>query len=458
MKDMTTTRQFTDYFTDFAQKWVPDSYVIALVLTLIAFIMAFFLTPTTPLDIVVSWGKGFWTLLAFAMQMSLIVITGYALATTPVCTRLITSVCSKPNSATGVYIYAVILSAIGFYLNWGFGLVFAALICKNLATQALKKNIKIDYRYLCGASWTPFYIWHMGLSGSAPLLVATADHFMVKEIGVIPISQTIFHPYNLILTGISVIAILVLFGFILPPKDPGKIQSIEEWNPDLVVKETPQQETAPQIKTPSDFVTYTPWCSYLVGLMFIVYLVYHFFILGKSLDINVLNFIFLTLIIFLYKTPVAMLKAVKASTPAAWGVILQFPFYAGIYGIMKYTGLVDTISSWVIAFSTETTFPAITAILTGFISYFIPSGGSKWVIEAPFLIPAGQALGVADAKTIIAYMFGGDLTALVQPFFAVPFMAVCGLEFKDFVGYSFVAFIVLGIIMILGLTFIPFTV
>ena len=208
MKDMTTTRQFTDYFTDFAQKWVPDSYVIALVLTLIAFIMAFFLTPTTPLDIVVSWGKGFWTLLAFAMQMSLIVITGYALATTPVCTRLITSVCSKPNSATGVYIYAVILSAIGFYLNWGFGLVFAALICKNLATQALKKNIKIDYRYLCGASWTPFYIWHMGLSGSAPLLVATADHFMVKEIGVIPISQTIFHPYNLILTGISVIAIL----------------------------------------------------------------------------------------------------------------------------------------------------------------------------------------------------------------------------------------------------------
>lgn len=380
------------------------------------------------------------------------------MATTPVCTRLITSVCSKPNSATGVYIYAVILSAIGFYLNWGFGLVFAALICKNLATQALKKNIKIDYRYLCGASWTPFYIWHMGLSGSAPLLVATADHFMVKEIGVIPISQTIFHPYNLILTGISVIAILILFGFILPPKDPGKMQSIEEWNPDLVVKETPQQETAPQIKTPSDFVTYTPWCSYLVGLMFIVYLVYHFFILGKSLDINVLNFIFLTLIIFLYKTPVAMLKAVKASTPAAWGVILQFPFYAGIYGIMKYTGLVDTISSWVIAFSTETTFPAITAILTSFISYFIPSGGSKWVIEAPFLIPAGQALGVADAKTIIAYMFGGDLTALVQPFFAVPFMAVCGLEFKDFVGYSFVAFIVLGIIMILGLTFIPFTV
>lgn len=451
-------KQFTDYFTDFARKWVPDSYVIALVLTIVAFIMALFLTESGPFDIVIAWGKGFWTLLAFAMQMSLIVITGYALATTPICTRLISSVCNKPNSATGFYIYAVILSAIGFYLNWGFGLVFAALISKNLATQALKKGIKIDYRYLCGASWTTFYIWHMGLSGSAPLLVATADHFMVKEIGVIPISQTIFHPYNLILTAVSVIAIILLFGFILPPKDENKMISIDDWNEDLVVKETPSVKESIVIKTPSDFVTYTPWCSYLVGIMFVVYLYYHFFVLGKSLDINVLNFMFLTLIILLYGTPAAMLKAVKASTSAAWGVILQFPFYAGIYGIMKFTGLVDSISSWVIAFSTESTFPAIAAILTGFISYFIPSGGSKWVIEAPFLIPAGQALGIPDAQTVIAYVFGGDLTALVQPFFAVPFMAVCGLEFKDFVGYTFVAFIVLGIIMVLGLTFIPFAI
>lgn len=234
--------------------------------------------------------------------------------------------------------------------------------------------------------------------------------------------------------------------------------SIDDWNKDLVVKETPIVKDSIVIKTPSDFVTYTPWCSYLVGLMFVVYLYYHFFVLGKSLDINVLNFMFLTLIIFLYGTPAAMLKAVKASTSAAWGVILQFPFYAGIYGIMKFTGLVDSISSWVIAFSTESTFPAIAAILTGFISYFIPSGGSKWVIEAPFLIPAGQALGIPDAQTVIAYVFGGDLTALVQPFFAVPFMAVCGLEFKDFVGYTFVAFIVLGVIMVLGLTFIPFAI
>ncbi|WP_231391300.1 short-chain fatty acid transporter [Megasphaera vaginalis (ex Srinivasan et al. 2021)] len=450
-------KQFTDHFTDFAQKWVPDSYVIALMLTIVAFILAEIFTPSSPFDIVVSWGKGFWTLLAFSMQMSLIVITGYALATTPVCKKLISSICSKPNSETSVYVYAVILASIGFYLNWGFGLIFAALICKNLAVQAEKKCIAIDYRYLCGAAWTPFYIWHMGLSGSAPLLVATADHFMVKDIGVIPISQTIFHPYNLILTVVSIIAIIILFGFILPPKDKSKIISITQFNPALAQENVIAVEKKPVI-TPSEWVSQTPWCSYIVGVMFLVYLYYHFFVLGKSLDINVLNFLFLTLIIFLYGSASELLKAVKASTPAAWGVILQFPFYAGIFGIMKYTGLVDTIAAWVITLSNASTFPAIAAILTGFISYFIPSGGSKWIIEAPFLIPAGQALGIPNPQTIIAYMFGGDLVALIQPFFAVPFMAVCGLEFKDFVGYSFVAFIILGIIMVLGLTFIPFSV
>ncbi len=450
-------KQFTDYFTEFAEKWVPDSYVIALILTIVAFILALIFTPAGPFETVVAWGNGFWTLLAFSMQMSLIVITGYALATTPICQRIITSVCNKPGSATSVYVYAVILATIGYYLNWGFGLVFSALICKNLAVQAERKGIAIDYRYLCGAGWTPFYIWHMGLSGSAPLLVATADHFMVKDMGVIPISMTIFHPYNLILTIVSVIAIIVLFGFVLQPKNKEKMISITQWNPALAQIEVPAEEKK-VVTTPSEWVTYKPWCSYVIGLMFLVYLYYHFFIQGQSLDINVLNFLFLTLIIWLYGSPAAMLKAVKASTPAAWGVILQFPFYAGIFGIMKYTGLVDTIAAWVISFSTETTFPAIAAVLSSIISYFIPSGGSKWVIEAPFLIPAGQALGVPDAQTVIAYMFGGDLTALIQPFFAVPFMAVCGLEFKDFVGYSFVAFIVLGLIMIFGLTFIPFSI
>lgn len=457
VKNPKERKRLTDYFTEFAERWVPDSYVISLVLSVCAFLLAAVFTPSNPYEIVQAWGKGFWILLEFSMQMALIVVTGYALATTPLCKNLMRNICSKPQTAPQVYVWGVLISAIGYYLNWGFGLVFAALITKELAIQAANKGIKVDYRLLCGATWTTFYIWHMGLSGSAPLLVATANHFMVKEIGVIPVSQTLFHPYNLILTAISMIAIIILFWKVFPSNDESKIKTLADLRPDLAASiNTETTNKKIEITTPSEWFTYTPWFSYFIGAMFMIYLYYHFVQAGKSLDINVLNFIFLMLIILLYKTPANLLKAVKSSTSASWGIILQFPFYAGIFGIMKFTGLVDILAQWVISFSTQTTFPAIAAILSSIIGYFIPSGGSKWAIEAPFLIPAGQALGVPDAKTIIAYIFGCDLVCLIQPFFAVPFIAVAGLEFKDFVGYTFIAFIVLGLIMIAGLTWIPF--
>ncbi len=453
-KETQEGKRLTDYFTTFAEKWVSDSYVIALVLTILAYLLALIFTGETPYKLVQDWGKGFWSLLTFAMQMVLIVITGYALATTPLCQRLLGSLCSKPKTTTQVYLWGMILSGIAYYLNWGFGLVFAALVTKELAIQAHEKGIRVDYRVLCGATWTMFFIWHMGLSGSAPLLVATPGHFMEKEMGIIPVSQTIFSAYNLILTGISVIVILFMFLFVLPSKE--NIKTMADLRPDLMKPVTVDADDNMKITTPSQWLTYTPWGTYTIVVMFGVYLYYHFVQLGKSLDINILNFVFLMLIMLLYKTPAKFLKGVKAATPASWGVIIQFPFYAGIYGIMQYSGLVDIFAKWIISFSTAETYPAIVAFLSNVIGYFIPSGGSKWAIEAPFLIPAGHALGVPDAKTVIAYMFGCDWVALIQPFFAVPFIAVAGLEFKDFVGYTFIVYLVLGVVMMLGLTFIPF--
>lgn len=447
-------KRMTDYFTTFAEKWVPDSYVIALVLTVLAYVLALIFTGDSPYKLVQDWGKGFWSLLTFAMQMALIVITGYALATTPLCQKLLVNMCNKPKSTTQVYLWGMILSGIAYYLNWGFGLVFAALVTKELAVQAHEKGIPVDYRVLCGATWTMFFIWHMGLSGSAPLLVATPDHFMVKSMGVIPVSATIFSAYNLILTGLCTLVILLMFTLVLPnSKD---IKTMADLRPDLMKKAVVDSTESIKITSPSQWMTHTPWCTYIVVIMFAVYLYFHFVQSGKSLDINVLNLLFLMLIMLLYKTPAKFLAGVKAATPASWGVIIQFPFYAGIFGIMQYSGLVDIFAKWIISFSTPESFPAIAAFLSNVIGYFIPSGGSKWAIEAPFLIPAGQALGVPDAKTVIAYMFGCDWVALIQPFFAVPFIAVAGLEFKDFVGYTFIVYLVLGVIMLLGLTFIPF--
>lgn len=438
----------------FAHRWVPDSYIIALILSLFTFVLAWIFTPSGPYKIVQAWGQGFWVLLEFSMQMTLIVITGYALATTPLCMRLLQGVCRLPRSAPQVYLWAVLVSAVAYYLNWGFGLVFAALLTKELARQADLSGIHIDYPLLCAATWTAYYFWHMGLSGSAPLLVATPTHFMVKEIGVIPVAQTLFSPYTIILVAISLIAVVGLYWLILPAYSGAR--TLRQMRPDFFQTEAAMTVKNPEITTPSEWLTYTPWVSYLMGIMFLVYLYYHFVQLKQSLDINVLNFAFFMLIIFLYKTPAGLLAAVKSATPAAAGIILQFPFYAGIFGIMKYTGLVDVLAGWLIGMSSATTFPAITSVLTGIIGYFIPSGGSKWAVEAPFLIPAANSLGVAYPKVIIAYMFGNDWINLIQPFFAIPFIAVAGIEFREFAGYSFISFIVLGIIMLAGLTFLPY--
>lgn len=443
--------------TSFAERYVPDSYVILLLLSMITFVLAFAFTPSSPYKIVQAWGTGFWILLEFSMQMALIIVTGYALATTPFCNRLLVSLCSLPRNSGQVYFYGVLLSAISYYLNWGFGLIFAALLTREMARQAELRNIKVHYKLLVAATYSTFMIWHVGLSGSVPLLVATPTHFMVKEMGVIPVSQTLFNPYTLWTLLIVMVVAIFLFWKVFPPKDESCIQTMRQVRPDLLEQSLVVKDEKSEINTPSERLTYTPILSYLIGIMFIVYLYYYFVEAQKSLDLNLVNFIFLMLIIFLHKTPANLMKAIKAATPASWGVLLQFPFYAGIFGMMKFTGLVEVFAQWIISFTTPDTFPAFVALLSNCIGYFIPSGGGKWAVEAPYIVQAGAALGVPHAKTVIAYSFGNDWVNLIQPFWALPFMSVVGLEFRDFVGYTFLTWIILGIVMLLGLTFIPFS-
>jgi short-chain fatty acids transporter len=449
------TTGLIEAITSFAERWVPDSYVILLVLSLITFVLAFAFTPSSPYKIVQSWGKGFWILLEFSMQMALIIVTGFALATTPFCNRMLVALASMPRNAVQVYLWGVLVSAVSYYLNWGFGLIFAALFTLELARQAEMRDIKVHYKLLVAATYSTFMIWHVGLSGSVPLLVATPTHFMAKEMGVIPVSQTLFHPYTLVILLLVMLTACLLFWKAFPPKDDA-VQTLKQLRPDLLEKSLVIKSDPITMNTPSERMTHTPVLSYLIGIMFIVYLYWHFFEENKSIDLNMVNMIFLMLIVFLHKTPANLMKAIKQATPAAWGVLLQFPFYAGIFGMMKFTGLVEVFAQWIISITTPHTFPAFVAILSNIIGYFIPSGGGKWAVEAPYIIQAGAALGVPHAKTVIAYSYGNDWVNLIQPFWALPFMSVVGLEFRDFVGFTFLTWIVVGAVMLLGLTYVPF--
>ena len=447
------TKGIIEGITRFAERYVPDSYVILILLTIIAYLLALFLTPSSPYKIVQSWGQGFWVLLEFAMQMALIVVTGYALATTPFVHRILGALCSVPRTSGQVYLLGVFLAGVADYLNWGFGLIFSALLTRELAAQADQRGIAVHYKLLVAATYSSFMIWHVGLSGSVPLLVATPTHFMMKEMGVIPVAQTLFTAYTLWTLLAVMVTIMILYWKVFPGKE---IVTLREFNPDLLSQKLVIESQKVESKTASEYMMNKPFLSWIIGIMFLVYLYYFFIDKKMSLNINTVNFIFMMLIILLHKSPANLIKAVKNATPASWGVLLQFPFYAGIFGIMKFTGLVEVFAHWIIAFTTPLTFPAFVAVLSNILGYFIPSGGGKWAVEAPYIIQAGAAMGVPHAKTVIAYAFGNDWVNLIQPFWALPFMAVAGVEFRDFVGYTFVTWIVVGIVMLLALTFIPF--
>ncbi|MDQ0285334.1 short-chain fatty acids transporter [Desulfofundulus luciae] len=449
-------RGFTRWLTGMAERYVPDSYVIVLILTFVTFILGLLLTNSTPLDLVADWGKGFWVLLEFAMQMTLIVVTGYALATTPFVNRVLVRMAGVPRTASGVYVYAVVITFIAYYINWGFGLIFSALFARELARQASKNGVKADYKLIVAAAYATFIIWHVGLSGSVPLLVATSNHFMVKEMGVIPVSQTLFVPYTIITMLLVVLVTVFLFWKVLPPKE-NQVVTMEEVDPEAMQEQNVVEAvrtTGPV--TPADRLMYSGILSYIMAAMFLVYLGYHFFVAKKCLDINLVNFIFLMLIILLHRTPANLIRAVQKATPAAWGIILQFPFYAGIFGMMKFSGLVEVFAQWILSVTTAQTFPAFVAILSAIMGYFIPSGGSKWAVEAPYIIAAGAQLGVPHAKTVIAYAFGNDWINLIQPFWALPFLTVVKLNFREIVGYTTLVFVVTGVVILLGLTFVPF--
>ncbi|MFO7274049.1 MAG: TIGR00366 family protein [Bacillota bacterium] len=282
----------------------------------------------------------------------------------------------------------------------------------------------------------------MALSASAPLLVATPGHFLEQEIGVIPVTETIFHPFNLVLVTLVVLAMTVL----TPALHPSRRDTVTV---DPEVLEQADDFTPPERKefTPAAALEYSPLVNWFIGVAGLVYLVIYF--RGKGLaaiNINVVNFMFLTLGILLHSRPASLLKAAEEAGRYVWGVILQFPFYAGIFGIVQYSGLSDQIGNWFVSFATKQTYPVIVYWYSGLLNYIVPSGGSKWAIEAPYIMKAAAQLDVPNALTVLAYAWGDMMTDIIQPFWAIPLLAVARLRFRDIMGFAVVIFLVYAVL------------
>ncbi len=446
-------KKFTRGCVKLVQNYLPDPFLFAAILTIIVFLVGMGVTAQTPLAMINHWAGGFWTLLKFSMQMALVLVTGHTLASTPVVKKGLSALAKPCKTPLQAILAVTFVSTIACWINWGFGLVVGALYAKELA-----KHVKnVDYRLLIASAYSGFIVWHSGISGSIPLKLASGGLEEATRGAVtsaISTADTIFSPFNLIIFGI----ILFTMPFVNRAMHPAKGEEVTI-DPKLLEDEKVETATIQHGDTFADKIENSMIVSMIIGLMGMVYIVYYFATKGFQLNLDIVNFIFLFLGILLHKTPRNFLDAIASAAKGTAGIILQFPFYAGIMGMMTGANaagvsLAGAISNGFVAISNQTTYPLFTFLSAGVVNFFVPSGGGQWAVQAPIMMPAGKALGVSAAKTGMAIAWGDAWTNMIQPFWALPALGIANLGARDIMGFCIVDLLYSGVIIALGLMFL----
>ncbi len=451
--------------TEWTERWVPDAFIFALVGTLVVVAAALVGTPATPGQVVDAWGKGFWELIPFTLQMALIIITGHVLATSAPMGRAIRTIAAWPRTPKGAVAMVTLFALVTSWFNWGFSLIFSAVLAREVA----RRIGGVDYRALAAASFLGLgSIWAQGLSGSAALQMASPGALQpeIRAIvaaggvvpgGMIPLRDTIFLWQSFVSVLVEIVVVTWVMWLATPPAGRGR--TARDMGIDLGEREF--NPPAPLVHpTPGAWLEHSPILTWLIVALGATYLFRYFAQAADPLNaitLNIVNFTFLLAGIFLHATPTRLMYAVQAATPAVWGVILQFPFYAGMAGIITATHLNERLAGAFVGISTPATFPPIVAIYSAVLGVFVPSGGSKWVIEAPYVMAAAHELKVHLGWVVAAYDLGEALANLIQPFWMLPILGMFKLGARDVMGYTFLVFValvpvVLVLVTGLGLT------
>lgn len=430
--------RIVSFFTALMRKYLPDSFTIVILLTALVMLLAVTVEGQNPAAMVTSWGKGFWSLLAFTTQMAVILAMGYVLATAPATERLIDAIVDRVERPHTAIIVATLVGAVGSYLNWGFGLVLGGIIAKKLAIRVKG----VHYPLIIASAYSGFTLYGLGLSASIPLLISTPKHPFESTMGVIPLSQTIF-AWPMLATSLAVLIVLPLLNAWLHPKDRSAVVEIA---PELA--DSPAKPSAKGLfpeNTIAERLNNSRLISLFIGLAGLGYVALHFGN-GGSLDLNLVNFIILFLGILLLGTPAAYVGRLTQGISTVSGIILQFPFYAGIMAVMAASGLVSSISHLFINISDVHSLPLWGFLSSFLINFFAPSAGGHWVIQGPFMIEAANKLGSAMNQTAMAVQLGNAWNDLVQPFWILPALALSKLRLRDIMGYTVIMMFVVGII------------
>ncbi|MFC6734583.1 MULTISPECIES: short-chain fatty acid transporter [unclassified Haladaptatus] len=459
------------------ERWMPSPFLFVLILSYVTFVLGMVIEGTGPSEMVMHWFDGFWLFLTFAMQMALILLTGYMVAYHPKVNGAVVRLTHIPRTSGQAVMLVGVFAMVMAWVHWGLGLILGAIIAREMGKTAHQKGIDIHYPLLCVAGYMGLGLtWHWGLSASASLLLATPGNVFIEQgivDGVVSTANTIFSPYALILVALSIAFAALLLYLLDPPEgmsngiteyvakeklfesatDGGETSGIEQKVSEPQASELKNSEPT----VPAEKIDNSRLIGGGIALTGVAVTIYTLATQGiQAWNLNLVNFAFLFGGISLYMNPMAYRERFDEAADAAGGIILLFPFFAGIQGMMNGSGLSATFADLLISVSTPQTFPVFAWMTGAVVNLFIPSGGGEWLVIGPAIVGAAQDMGVSVGQATVAYSVGDAHTNLLNPLWAVPLIAITQIKAREMFGYAIAMLIGLIPFLALVLYFLPF--
>jgi short-chain fatty acids transporter len=416
---------------DWAERWFPDAFVFALGAIVIVFLGALFVGET-PSNVTRYFGDGFWQLIPFTLQMAMVIIGGYVVASSPPVGRVIRGLARIPSTPRAAVALVAFLATSSSLLSWGFSLIFSSLLVRQIV-----KNVRgVDYRAASAAAYLGVCtVWALGLSSSASLMMATQASIppaILTISGRIPLTRTIFTWQSLTTAGLLIMSSVVVAYLSTPATSEEK--TAKTVGAELALPAPEIEKTS----LPGEWLENNGLLTILVCTLGFAYLARLFFTQGPlvALDLNTYNFLFIMLGMLLHWKPRAFVRAVSAAVPATAGVLIQFPFYSGIFGIMTKSALSGRMAEFFVGISSHGSYPVLLTIYSAILGLFVPSGGSKWIIEAPYVLAAAKQLHVNLGWVVQIYNTAEALPNLINPFWMLPLLGILNIRAREVIGYS----------------------
>ncbi|GAA4114260.1 short-chain fatty acid transporter [Enteractinococcus coprophilus] len=427
------------------ERLIPSALIFAIGLTVAVLLMALWLTPSSPSEVLQEWGTGLSGLLEFMTQMALMLFLGFMLAHTKPFSRLLTWLARVPNTPMQAYLFVFLLAAMASLVTWGLGLVVGGLMARKVGEEAKRRSIQAHFPMLVASGFSGFIVQHMGYTGVGPLTAATPGSFLAEHLGQpLSTSETIYSSWNLVAILI-VIAVVAATLYAIAPRGVKVIP----FSGEIVEETTKAQESE---KTPAERLDSSRIFTLVLGVILMLYVI-QYFATGGELILDIVNWTFLALVFLLVRSPVEVIQLARSAATNVGEILLQFPLYAGILGVMSGTGLMAVISGWFIQFASPEMLPIVAFLSAGLVNMAVPSGGGQFAVQGPLMLDAAAASGVDPAIVIMAVAYGDQWTNMIQPFWALPLLAIAGLRIRDILGYTTAVLVTSGIAF-LGILFV----